>query len=951
MRKKQTETRKRTIAAVLSLSVITTLLPFPAQAAVEQQSAGNTVKTQAVNDTGDDWLHTDGANILDKNGNIVRLTGANWFGFNCCECMLHGLGWGADLHATLKEIADRGINLLRIPVSTELLLAWKNGKKIGNDPQFVKNGVNGQYDDNPDLVKDNGEVMTNFEVFDQLMKWCKDYGIKVMVDVHSAAANNAGHNFNLWYGMSSSMAGNSGYTFTTQDWIDGWVWLVTQYKDDDTLIACDLKNEPHGKPDEGDKAAKWDDSEDENNWKYAAEKCGNAILDVNPNMLIMIEGIESSPKAGYTYADAPITEIGKYQVYTNYDGGWWGGNLRMAKDHPVDFKDAQRNKQIVYSPHDYGPKVYMQDWFHPDADNNTHFTEESLLKEYWYDSWAYLVEENRAPLLIGEWGGFMDGAGNEEWMNTIADYMNKKNISHTFWCINPNSGDTGGLINDDWKTWDEKKYALLKKTLWQSADGKFVGLDHQKALGKNGITIDEYYGNPQKPTQPATEETTSEAPTQSTTEVITSEAPTQSTTEETTSEAPTQSTTEVITSEVPTQPATEETTSEVPTQNTTRETTSEAPTQSTTEVITSEVPTQDTTRETTSEAPTETVTTETTIIDIPTTDAPTQRVTETTTEQTTPEETTVLIEKPKLDQASAAVLVGDSLQLTYSPDNTAGAVLRWESTNPDIVTVTDDGKITGVKEGEAVVLFHVDDEMYACVVSVKPVKQPETTENRETTTSQVTTSQNTTTQETTQRVTQPTTEEPTQATSERVTDASTQEPTQRVTEQPTQRVTETSEPTTTKQEPVTETTTKQEPETQPTTKQEPATEPTTKQTDATQPTSTAPAQNNISGSGEMVQKSAKIVKVAAVKGLKYKRQKATAGKLSWKKQKGAIRYRVYRYNKKTKKYQYYKATKKNYLALKKLKKKTTYQFKVRACQKINGKEVVGRYSKKVKVRI
>ena len=479
-------------------------------------------------------------------------------------------------------------------------------------------------------------------------------------------------------------------------------------------------------------------------------------------------------------------------------------------------------------------------------------------------------------------------------------------------------------------------------------------------------------------TEYVTETTTMPVETSQETVLQTStEESTQATTEEITSEIPTQTATEVITSDIPTQPATEEDTSEATTQNTTRETTSE-------------VPTQNTTRETTSETPTETVTTEqpieTTIIDIPTTDAPTQRVTEPTTEQTTPEETTILVEKPKLDQASAAVLVGGSLQLTYSPENTAGAVLRWESMNPEIVTVTNDGKITGVKEGEAVVLLHVDDLVYKCVVSVEAIKQPETTtEHKEDITSQIMTEPNTTTEAVTEETTEeptteklttePTTEEPTteklttepmteestQATTEVVTDASTEEPTQRVTEQPTQRVTETSEPTTTKQEPVTETTTKQEPATQPTTKQEPITETTTKQeqptettsnqTGATQPTSTESSQNNVSGSNEVIQKPATVVKVAAVKGLKYKRQKATAGKLSWKKQKGATCYRIYRYNKKTKKYQYYKATKKNYLALKKLKKKTTYQFKVRACQKINGKEVIGRYSKKVKVRI
>ena len=31
------------------------------------------------------------------------------------------------------------------------------------------------------------------------------------------------------------------------------------------------------------------------------------------------------------------------------------------------------------------------------------------MEDCWYDNWAYLHEEGIAPLLIGEWGGFMDG--------------------------------------------------------------------------------------------------------------------------------------------------------------------------------------------------------------------------------------------------------------------------------------------------------------------------------------------------------------------------------------------------------------------------------------------------------------------------------------------------------------------------------------------------------------
>lgn len=98
------------------------------------------------------------------------------------------------------------------------------------------------------------------------------------------------------------------------------------------------------------------------------------------------------------------------------------------------------------------------------------------------------------PLLMGEWGGFMDGDKNEQWMTYLRDFMIENRIHHTFWCFNENSGDTGGLVYDNFGKWDEDKYALVKPALWQDDNGKFISLDHTIALGSNGISLSDYYG-------------------------------------------------------------------------------------------------------------------------------------------------------------------------------------------------------------------------------------------------------------------------------------------------------------------------------------------------------------------------------------------------------------------------------------------------------------------------
>ena len=463
------------------------------------------VNASAVDDNNDDWLHAEGSRLYDMNGNEVWLTGANWFGLNCIEYSPHYL-YAGDIDDILSEVADRVINVIRFPISTELILSWMNGTPYQisaggmqasyNPPVdmddgnggIVKAGTYGHI--NKDFVEADGKTLiTSDRGFDIILDKCKKYGIKAFIDIHSPHADNSGHNYNLWYGKETA----DGTMVTTDLWIESLVWIADKYKNNDTLIGYDLKNEPHGKGQEGDKAAKWDGSTDENNWAYAATKCADAILDVNPNALIFIEGVEQS-LSGAMPGD--YWGIADRRDNSPYIGAWWGGNFRGAREYPI--KPEHGTSQIVYSPHDYGPSVYAQTWFNKD------FTTQTLLDDYWYDTWAYINAENIAPELIGEWGGHMDGAENQKWMTLLRDYMIDNHINHTFWCLNTNSGDTGGLwagfqysINDGTTiTWEENKYALVEPSLWQTQEtGKYIGLDHQKALGNNGtgLSLNEFY--------------------------------------------------------------------------------------------------------------------------------------------------------------------------------------------------------------------------------------------------------------------------------------------------------------------------------------------------------------------------------------------------------------------------------------------------------------------------
>ncbi|PZG21180.1 endoglucanase, partial [Micromonospora craterilacus] len=442
-------------AATAAIALLGLTAAAPAATAAPTVGAAAVVAAAPTSD----WLRTDGNKIVDEAGNQVWLTGANWFGFNASERVFHGL-WSANIETITRQMAERGINIVRVPISTQLLLEWKAG-------QTVRPNVNTYV--NPEL---NG--LNNLQVFDYWLGLCEKYGLKVMLDVHSAEADNSGHVYPVWWKGS----------VTTELFYQGWEWITTRYRTNDTIVAMDIKNEPHGTPNDPQRA-KWDSSTDQDNFKYACETAGRRILAINPNVLILCEGIEVYPRPGATW-NSPNTNPDRSP---NYFYNWWGGNLRGVAQHPVNLGAHQR--QLVYSPHDYGPLVFEQPWFAGNFDKN------SLTNDVWRPNWFYIHEQNIAPLLVGEWGGRLgQDARQDRWMAALRDLMVENGIHHTFWCLNPNSGDTGGLLLDDWTRWDETKYNLLKPALWQH-NGKFVGLDHQVRLGgtnsTTGISLGERY--------------------------------------------------------------------------------------------------------------------------------------------------------------------------------------------------------------------------------------------------------------------------------------------------------------------------------------------------------------------------------------------------------------------------------------------------------------------------
>jgi hypothetical protein len=356
-----------------------------------------------------DWYSAKGRDIVNSAGKVVRLSGLNWFGYDTTNEIFHGL-WAQNIHTLVKQVAERGFNCFRVPVSAKLLHDWKAEKAKTDWPN------------NPDVNKEL-VGLSNLQVFEIFMADLKKYRLKMFIDIHGLKDDS--YSLPLWYDSEHP----------AEYLVSALEWFANRYKSDDTVIGLDIKNEPAGACNAGGGTALWDDSTRPDNWKHFVEQTVPRLLAVNPNLLMFVEGIECWEGAW----------------------GWKGGNFVGYSYFPLNL--GKYTNKLVFAPHEYGPSVYKaQWWFKPGFNYNT------LYEDHWYGMWMYLWERNIGPILIGEWGGKATG-DDLTWMKAMVQLITNYSLSQTFWCLNPNSGDTGGLLQKDWLTWDETKYALIKPVL------------------------------------------------------------------------------------------------------------------------------------------------------------------------------------------------------------------------------------------------------------------------------------------------------------------------------------------------------------------------------------------------------------------------------------------------------------------------------------------------------
>jgi endoglucanase len=224
--------------------------------------------------------------------------------------------------------------------------------------------------------------------------------------------------------------------YSEEQWIADLRAIAGRYRDVPFFLGVDLKNEPHG-------AATWGTGDRATDWKGAAERAAATVLAVAPDALIFVQGVEKNPTC------------------TSSTSHWWGGNLEPQECAPL----AIPANRLVLSPHVYGPNVFAQKYFaDPEFPRN--------MPAIWDRHFGRFAE--RHAVVLGEFGSTFGLGGNPQevpWFRAFADYLVQRGITNTFfWTWSPNSGDTGGLLRDDFQTPASEKIAVLER-IWNTPPG------------------------------------------------------------------------------------------------------------------------------------------------------------------------------------------------------------------------------------------------------------------------------------------------------------------------------------------------------------------------------------------------------------------------------------------------------------------------------------------------
>lgn len=453
-------------------------------------------------------LHTDKGT-----GDAIALRSINWYGFE--QLFIPSGAWtrpfrtklvsGVLREGMLDEIKRLGFNSIRLLVSQDV--TWPGAKpetRFGYwNTTYIDPSLNGEFLVDP-VPQNPQSVKTTLEIMDIFLKWCEELELRVIFDMHTLApdGDNVLATNGKWYTTTTpttagSTTGARREPRNEAQAIAAHVFLAERYKNRPVVCGFDLINEPHN--------CTWDRDPLTGIIGFY-ERAGAAIQAVNPDVLIVCEGITGNVNqtpAGHE--NDPESQQGLYTWST-----WWSGKLDGAKASPVQLTVPNK---LVYSPHEYGAYllgVTMQPWFNPEAKVGAGYAGlpyPQNMAEVWRRQWGYLAEENIAPVWIGEFGSYLRIGGNPEtgggaeysaihlakdkdWLINLSAYCDLHSISFAYWAWPP-GGDPDGLLAQNaqgaWTSAQQFKVDYLTPFITPTKQAEIVAYPSTIAFGTKEI--------------------------------------------------------------------------------------------------------------------------------------------------------------------------------------------------------------------------------------------------------------------------------------------------------------------------------------------------------------------------------------------------------------------------------------------------------------------------------
>jgi hypothetical protein len=234
-------------------------------------------------------------------------------------------------------------------------------------------------------------------------------------------------------------------------WVAAWKSLAADVVSDPVMrnrVMFDILNEPDAR------SIKWQSGPGRGGYGMTAlyEMAMDAIYSVAPTSLMLIEGTGQQNTIAMNWGDGFATDPAAVAA-----AGVDPALLDSAAPFFIKLLSKPYAGNVIVSPHVYPPSVSLR--------RDPAVVTGAGLARRLTTSFGYLTKKGFCdsggacrifPVVFGETGSRFSDALDVKMLNDFATYMQTDDGTHAaipnmiWWCWNANSGDTGGIVADNW---------------------------------------------------------------------------------------------------------------------------------------------------------------------------------------------------------------------------------------------------------------------------------------------------------------------------------------------------------------------------------------------------------------------------------------------------------------------------------------------------------------------